>query len=73
MAACLSIMVGRSCTFFGINIVGNLIFYHCEITFYLWSLLVLSMYFLAIFNDVVSAYLIRNRLDFMMMMILIIF
>ncbi|CAD0200143.1 unnamed protein product [Chrysodeixis includens] len=42
MAACLSIMVGRSSTFIGINVVGNLIFHHCQITFYFWSLLVLS-------------------------------
>ncbi|KAJ8718789.1 hypothetical protein PYW07_016345 [Mythimna separata] len=42
MATCLSIMVGRSSTFIGINVVGNLIFNHCQVTFYLWSLLVLS-------------------------------
>uniref|UniRef100_A0A2H1V250 SFRICE_002217 n=1 Tax=Spodoptera frugiperda TaxID=7108 RepID=A0A2H1V250_SPOFR len=42
MAACLSIMVGRSSTFIGINVVGNLIFHHCQVTFYLWSLLVLT-------------------------------
>ncbi|CAB3235175.1 unnamed protein product [Arctia plantaginis] len=42
MVACLSIMVGRSCTFIGINVVGNLIFNYCQITFYMWSLLVLS-------------------------------
>nr|XP_021190186.2 synaptic vesicle glycoprotein 2C [Helicoverpa armigera]XP_049693332.1 synaptic vesicle glycoprotein 2C [Helicoverpa armigera] len=42
MAACLSIMVGRSSTFIGINAVGNLIFNQCQITFYMWSLLVLS-------------------------------
>ncbi|XP_073952771.1 synaptic vesicle 2-related protein-like isoform X1 [Choristoneura fumiferana] len=42
MVACLSIMVGRSCTFIGINAVGNLIFSHCQVTFYLWSMLVLS-------------------------------
>ncbi|XP_063635443.1 synaptic vesicle glycoprotein 2C-like [Cydia splendana] len=42
MVACLSIMVGRSSTFIGINLVGNLIFHHCQITFYFWSLLVLS-------------------------------
>ncbi|XP_063827697.1 synaptic vesicle glycoprotein 2B-like [Ostrinia nubilalis] len=42
MVACLSIMVGRTSTFIGINLVGKLIFRHCQITFYLWSLLVLS-------------------------------
>ncbi|XP_026755209.1 synaptic vesicle glycoprotein 2C-like isoform X1 [Galleria mellonella] len=42
MVACLSVMVGRSSTFVGINLIGNLIFYHCQVTFYLWSLLVLS-------------------------------
>ncbi|KAM3956099.1 uncharacterized protein ACR2FA_009946 isoform 1-T1 [Aphomia sociella] len=42
MVACLSIMVGRSSTFVGINLIGNLLFYHCQVTFYLWSLLVLS-------------------------------
>ncbi|KAJ0177581.1 hypothetical protein K1T71_006454 [Dendrolimus kikuchii] len=42
MVTCLSVMVGRSSTFFGINIVGNLIFNHCQVTFYMWSLLVLS-------------------------------
>ncbi|XP_049870527.1 uncharacterized protein LOC126369962 [Pectinophora gossypiella] len=49
MVACLSIMVGRSSTFIGINLVGNLIFYHCQITFYLWSLLVLSSAVAAVF------------------------
>ncbi|KAL0881330.1 hypothetical protein ABMA27_001211 [Loxostege sticticalis] len=42
MVACLSIMVGRTSTFVGINLVGNLIFHHCQVTFYLWSLLVFS-------------------------------
>lgn len=42
MASCLSIMVGRSATFVGINVAGSLIFTHCETTFYMWSLLVLS-------------------------------
>ncbi|KAG6448213.1 synaptic vesicle glycoprotein 2C [Manduca sexta] len=42
MATCLSIMVGRSCAFVGINLVGNLIFNYCQGTFYLWSLLVFS-------------------------------
>ncbi|XP_075976041.1 synaptic vesicle 2-related protein-like [Anticarsia gemmatalis] len=42
MASCLSIMVGRTCTFIGINLVGNVIFTHCQLTFYLWSLLVFS-------------------------------
>ncbi|XP_061385067.1 synaptic vesicle glycoprotein 2C-like [Danaus plexippus] len=42
MACCLSIMVGRTSTFVGINVVGNLIFHHCHITFYIWSLVVFS-------------------------------
>ncbi|CAH0724027.1 unnamed protein product, partial [Brenthis ino] len=42
MVQCLSIMVGRTSTFIGINIVGNLIFFHCHTTFYIWSLLVFS-------------------------------
>lgn len=41
MAACLSIMIGRSSTFVGVNVVGSLFFSYCEITFYAWSLLVL--------------------------------
>ncbi|KAJ2947237.1 hypothetical protein O0L34_g16947 [Tuta absoluta] len=49
MIACLSIMVGRSATFVGINLVGNLIFHHCQLTFYMWSLLVLSSAVAAIF------------------------
>ncbi|CAK1578951.1 unnamed protein product [Parnassius mnemosyne] len=42
MVSGLSIMVGRSSSFVGINLVGNLIFHHCQITFYLWSFLVLT-------------------------------
>ncbi|CAG9120736.1 unnamed protein product [Plutella xylostella] len=42
MVACLSIMVGRSSTFVGINVVGNLLFTRCSLTFYMWSLLVAS-------------------------------
>ncbi|XP_045535235.1 synaptic vesicle glycoprotein 2B [Papilio machaon] len=41
MVSSLSIMVGRSSSFVGINLVGNVIFHHCRITFNLWSLLVL--------------------------------
>ncbi|VVD05263.1 unnamed protein product [Leptidea sinapis] len=43
MVTCLSIMVGRTSTFIGINTVGNLLFSHCENTFYMWSLLVFSI------------------------------
>ncbi|XP_062524914.1 synaptic vesicle glycoprotein 2B isoform X2 [Bombyx mori] len=42
MVTCLSIMVGRSSAFMGINLVGHLIFNYCQLTFYLWSLLVLT-------------------------------
>ncbi|RVE40357.1 hypothetical protein evm_014993 [Chilo suppressalis] len=42
MVACLSIMVGRGSSFVGINIVGNLLFNHCQLMFYMWSLLVLT-------------------------------
>ncbi|CAK1543774.1 unnamed protein product [Leptosia nina] len=49
MATCLSVMVGRTSTFIGINLVGNLIFSHCRLTFYLWSLLVLCSVFAAWF------------------------
>ncbi|XP_022113406.1 organic cation/carnitine transporter 7 [Pieris rapae] len=49
MATCLSIMVGRTSSFIGINIVGNTIFTHCEVTFYLWALLVLSSVLVAWF------------------------
>ncbi|XP_045767299.1 synaptic vesicle glycoprotein 2A-like [Maniola jurtina] len=42
MVACLSIMVARSSTFVGINVVGNLIFYHCHTTFYVWSIVVFT-------------------------------
>ncbi|XP_013137690.1 PREDICTED: synaptic vesicle glycoprotein 2B [Papilio polytes] len=41
MVSSLSIMVGRSSSFVGINLVGNVIFHHCRVTFNLWSLLVL--------------------------------
>ncbi|CAG9787476.1 unnamed protein product [Diatraea saccharalis] len=49
MVACLSIMVGRGSTFVGINVVGNLLFHHCQLTFYMWTLLVLSSVVLAWF------------------------
>ncbi|CAH0398996.1 unnamed protein product [Chilo suppressalis] len=49
MVACLSIMVGRGSSFVGINIVGNLLFNHCQLMFYMWSLLVLSSAVLAWF------------------------
>ncbi|XP_072929423.1 uncharacterized protein [Epargyreus clarus] len=42
MVACLSIMVGRTSTFAGINIVGNIIFTHCNLTFYFGAFLVLT-------------------------------
>ncbi|XP_068624526.1 synaptic vesicle glycoprotein 2B-like [Battus philenor] len=42
MVSCLSIMVGRSSSFVGINLVGNVIFQHCQVTFNVWSVLVLS-------------------------------
>nr|XP_034828913.1 sugar transporter ERD6-like 6 [Maniola hyperantus] len=42
MVACLSIMVARSSTFVGINVVGNLIFHHCHTTFYVWSIVVFT-------------------------------
>ncbi|XP_013192874.1 solute carrier family 22 member 1 [Amyelois transitella] len=42
MASCLSILVGRTSTFVGINVAGNLIFNHCYVTFYLWSVLVFT-------------------------------
>ncbi|XP_053605603.1 solute carrier family 22 member 1-like isoform X3 [Plodia interpunctella] len=42
MASCLSILVARTSTFVGINVAGNLIFHHCSLTFYLWSVLVLT-------------------------------
>ncbi|XP_038217912.1 synaptic vesicle glycoprotein 2B-like [Zerene cesonia] len=49
MATCLSIMVGRTSTFIGINVVGNIIFSHCHLTFYFWSFLVFSSMFAAWF------------------------
>ncbi|XP_041968005.1 synaptic vesicle 2-related protein-like isoform X2 [Aricia agestis] len=42
MVACLSIMVGRTSTFVGINVAGNLIFTHCQATLSVWALLVLG-------------------------------
>ncbi|XP_026330200.1 uncharacterized protein LOC113237770 isoform X2 [Hyposmocoma kahamanoa] len=42
MVQCLGIMVGRSSAFVGINVVGNVFFENCQVTFYLWSLLVFS-------------------------------
>ncbi|KAL4703840.1 hypothetical protein ACJJTC_016807 [Scirpophaga incertulas] len=58
MVACLSIMVGRGSTFVGINLVGNLLFHHCQVTFYSWSVLVLSSAIAACFlpPDVLPKY-----------------
>lgn len=42
MASCLSVMVGRSSAFFGVNAIGALMSTHCEETFYGWSILILS-------------------------------
>ncbi|XP_045496747.1 synaptic vesicle glycoprotein 2B-like [Colias croceus] len=42
MATCLSIMVGRTSAFIGINLIGNVIFTHCHFTFYFCSVLVFS-------------------------------
>ncbi|KOB70227.1 putative SV2-like protein 1, partial [Operophtera brumata] len=41
MASCLSVMLGRSSAFFGVNAIGALISANCEATFYAWSLLLL--------------------------------
>ncbi|CAG4946184.1 unnamed protein product [Colias eurytheme] len=42
MASCLSVMLGRSSAFFGVNAIGYLISANCEATFYAWSALLLS-------------------------------
>ncbi|RVE44301.1 hypothetical protein evm_011025 [Chilo suppressalis] len=42
MASCLSIMLGRSSAFLGVNAIGALISYDCESTFYVWAVLLLS-------------------------------
>ncbi|CAH2269724.1 jg18949 [Pararge aegeria aegeria] len=42
MASCLSVMIGRSSAFLGVNAIGALISANCEATFYAWSVLLLS-------------------------------
>ncbi|XP_013137638.1 PREDICTED: synaptic vesicle glycoprotein 2C-like [Papilio polytes] len=42
MASCLSVMLGRSSAFLGVNAIGALISANCEATFYGWSLLLLT-------------------------------
>ncbi|KAG6462309.1 hypothetical protein O3G_MSEX013182 [Manduca sexta] len=42
MASCLSVMVGRSSAFLGVNAIGALLSLNCEGTFYGWALLLLS-------------------------------
>ncbi|CAK1579004.1 unnamed protein product [Parnassius mnemosyne] len=42
MASCLSVMLGRSSAFLGVNAIGALISANCEATFYGWSVLLLS-------------------------------
>ncbi|XP_049870528.1 synaptic vesicle glycoprotein 2C-like [Pectinophora gossypiella] len=42
MASCLSVMLGRSSAFVGVNAIGALISLDCEATFYGWSLLLIS-------------------------------
>ncbi|KAL4702818.1 hypothetical protein ACJJTC_003976 [Scirpophaga incertulas] len=42
MVSCLSIMLGRSSAFLGVNAIGALISYDCESTFYVWAFLLLS-------------------------------
>lgn len=44
MASCLSVMLGRSSAFLGVNAIGALISVDCEATFYGWALLLLSEY-----------------------------
>ncbi|XP_013192892.1 synaptic vesicle glycoprotein 2C [Amyelois transitella] len=39
--SCLSVMVGRSCAFFGANAIGAFISHDCEATFYGWAVLLL--------------------------------
>ncbi|XP_073952734.1 synaptic vesicle glycoprotein 2C-like [Choristoneura fumiferana] len=41
-ASCLSVMLGRSSAFLGVNAIGALITANCETTFYVWSVLLLS-------------------------------
>ncbi|XP_045485236.1 synaptic vesicle glycoprotein 2C isoform X1 [Pieris rapae] len=42
MASCLSVMLGRSSAFLGVNAIGYLISANCEATFYGWAILLLS-------------------------------
>ncbi|XP_052758185.1 synaptic vesicle glycoprotein 2B-like [Galleria mellonella] len=49
MASCLSVMLGRSSAFLGVNAIGYLISVNCEVTFYMWSLLLLSAIVIAWF------------------------
>ncbi|XP_072929403.1 uncharacterized protein [Epargyreus clarus] len=42
MASCLSVMLGRSSAFLGVNAIGALISANCEATFYGWAALLLS-------------------------------
>ncbi|KAJ2947316.1 hypothetical protein O0L34_g17029 [Tuta absoluta] len=42
MASCLSVMLGRSSAFVGVNAIGALISLNCEATFYGWAILLLS-------------------------------
>lgn len=42
MASCLSIMLGRSSAFLGVNAIGALLTYDCEATFYAWAFLLLT-------------------------------
>ncbi|KAL0831767.1 hypothetical protein ABMA28_001306 [Loxostege sticticalis] len=53
MASCLSVMLGRSSAFLGVNAIGALISYDCEATFYAWAVLLLSAIAVACFlpND----------------------
>ncbi|XP_028161193.1 synaptic vesicle glycoprotein 2C-like [Ostrinia furnacalis] len=53
MASCLSVMLGRSSAFFGVNAIGAMISYDCELTFYAWAVLLLSAIAVACFlpND----------------------
>ncbi|XP_063387507.1 synaptic vesicle glycoprotein 2C-like [Cydia fagiglandana] len=42
MASCLSVMLGRSSAFLGVNAIGALLQISCETTFYVWAVLLLS-------------------------------
>nr|XP_032515781.1 uncharacterized protein LOC116768955 [Danaus plexippus plexippus] len=42
MASCLSVMLGRSSAFLGVNAIGALISVNCEATFYGWAVLLLT-------------------------------